>query len=314
MESIIRKLNNFRRNPKRSFYVAISEVNCVCPRLISDKLCIKAQFYINLGYDLDLRHPMTFNEKLQWLKLNNRRPEYTQMVDKYEAKKYVAKIIGEEYIIPTLGVWKRAEDIEWDKLPKQFVLKCTHDSGCVLICRDKSKFDCAEAIRILNKGLKRNFYFFWREWPYKNVPHRIIAEQYLEPDSQTNDLADYKFSCFDGCVTDVMVCYGRSSGHTKYYFFDKEWNLLPLNISGKNAPKGFTLPKPPCIDEMFNIASKLSKGLPYARIDLYAANNKPYFGEITFFPTGGYDCNLLPETDKWYGSKIVLQNTDDTQN
>lgn len=306
MEHIIRRLNNFRKNPKRSFYGAISELNRVCPRLVSDKLCVKAQFYLSFGYDLDLRHPKTFNEKLQWLKLYNRRPEYTQMVDKYEAKKYAARIIGGEYIIPTLGAWKRAEDIEWGKLPKQFVLKCTHDSGCVVICHDKSKFDYTEATHILNKGLKRNYYLYWREWPYKNVPHRIIAEQYLEPDSQTNDLADYKFSCFNGSVTDVMVCSGRSSGHTKYYFFDKDWNLLPLNISGKNAPKGFTLPKPPCIDEMFRIAALLSKGLPYARIDLYAVNSKPFFGEITFFPTGGYDCNLLQETDRRYGSKIML--------
>ena len=285
-------------------------MNCKYPSLVSDKMCIKAQFYLSLGYELDLRHPRTFNEKLQWLKLYNRKPEYTQMVDKYLAKEYAAKIIGERYIIPTLGVWKKTEDIEWDKLPEQFVLKCTHDSGCVVICRDKSKFDFAEATNILSRGLKRNFYNLWREWPYKNVPHRIIAEQYLEPDSQTNDLADYKFSCFDGCVTDVMVCYDRSSGHTKYYFFDKEWNLLPLNIAGKNAPQGFTLPKPACIDEMFDIASRLSKGLPYARIDMYAVNDKPYFGEITFFPSGGYDSNLLPETEAMYGSKIVMPAND----
>ena len=307
MGGIINKLKNFRRDPKRFFYVAINEINSKYPKIVSDELCIKAQFYLRFGRDLDLHHPKTFNEKLQWLKLNNRRPEYTHMVDKYEAKKYAAKIIGEKYIIPTLGVWEKAEDIEWNKLPNQFVLKCTHDSGCVVICHNKSQFDYAEAIHKLNEGLKRNYYLIWREWPYKNVPHRIIAEQYLEPDSQTNDLADYKFSCFNGHVTDVMVCFGRSTGHTKFYFFDQDWNLLPLNISGKNAPKGFTLPKPSCIDEMFHIASVLSKGLPYARIDLYAVKSKPFFGEITFFPTGGYDCNLLPETEQLYGSRIKLQ-------
>ena len=308
MDSMIKRVKSFIKNPRRSYNVAIVEINRRYPNLISDKMCLKAQFYLRFGYVLNLENPRTFNEKLQWLKLYNRRIEYTKMVDKYEAKKYAASIIGEKYIIPTIGVWERAEDIEWDAMPDKFVMKCTHDSGCVVICRDRSVFNKEEATNTLQQGLKRNYYLLWREWPYKGVPHRIIAEKYLEPDNQTNDLSDYKFSCFDGKVTDVMVCYGRSSGNTEFYFFDRDWNLLPLNLRGKNAPKGFTLPKPTCIDEMFEIASKLSKGLPYARVDLYAVNGHPYFGEITFFPMGGYDDNLLRETDIYYGTLIDLPN------
>lgn len=292
-------------NPPEGFWFSTIRK---CNRLFPDKLYLRLMFRSKMGYWPNLKNPKKFSEKLQWLKLYNRRPEYTTMVDKYAVKDYVAKIIGEQYIIPTIGVWDKLEDIEWDKLPNQFVLKTTHGGGSngVVICRDKAAFDKNKAVQKLNENLGNDVYRRYREWPYKNVPKRIIAEKYLEESDGSGELCDYKFSCFDGEVTDVMVCIDRQIGEPKFYFFDKQWNLLRLNIRGKNAPKGFTLPKPACMDEMFDLASKLSKGLPYARVDLYAVNNHPYFGEITFFPQSGFDTKLLPETEILHGSKIVL--------
>ncbi|MBQ2176303.1 MAG: glycosyl transferase [Alphaproteobacteria bacterium] len=276
--------------------------------LFSDETYLKGRYRILMGKRLNLNNPTLFSEKLQWLKLYNHRPEYTTIVDKMTVKDYVAGIIGSEYIIPTIGAWERPEDIEWDKLPQKFVLKTTHGGGSlgVVVCTDKSTFDKSSAIKKLKTSMKTDSYRIQMEWPYKNVHKRIIAEEYLEPDPETNDLSDYKFSCFNGKVTDVMVCYGRTSGNTKFYFFDKDWKLLPLNILGKNAPSDFTLPKPHCIDKMFELASKLSTGIPYARVDLYAVGNHPYFGEITFFPQSGFDRNLLHETEEWHGSLIKL--------
>lgn len=273
---------------------------------LPDKYYLQILYYLQMGKPLHLKRPKTFSEKIQWLKLYNRKSEYTNMVDKYAVKDYVADIIGAQYIIPTLGVWRRPEDIEWDALPEKFVLKVTNGGGSkgVLICKDKSTFNKEVAIATLKSAIKRDIYRLYREWPYKNVKPQVIAEQYMEDSNGALD--DYKFSCFNGTVNDVMVCYDRGSGNTKFYFFDKQWNLLPLNIRGKNAPKGFTLPKVSCMDEMFSLAGKLSEKLPYARIDFYAVNGHPYFGEITFFPASGFDRNLLPETEVLYGSMISL--------
>lgn len=278
-----------------------------CGHSFGDETYLKVRYFLLMRKKLNLDKPRIYSEKLQWLKLYNRKPEYTTIVDKYAVKDYVANKIGGEYIIPTLGVWDSPKDVDFSVLPDQFVLKTTHGGGGlgVVICKDKKGFDKETAIRTLEKNMKTD----WKiqlEWPYKDVPHRIIAEKYIEPDPITKDLPDYKFSCFDGEVTDVMVCIGRSTGNTKFYFFNKEWELLPLNKLGKQAPKGFTLPKPSCMDEMFDMASKLSKGLPYARVDLYAVGDKPYFGEITFYPQSGFDRNLLPETELFYGEKINL--------
>lgn len=257
---------------------------------------------------LHLNNPKTFSEKLQWLKLYNRKPEYTGMVDKYSAKEYASNIIGKNYIIPTLGLWDKVDEIDFDSLPNQFVLKTTNGGGGhgVVICRNKDNFDISKAKAILERALKEDIYKCWREWPYKNIKPRIIAEKYME--DENGSLKDYKFSCFDGRVNDVMICYDRGSSDTKFYFFDKEWNLLRLNKRGLMAPKDFTLPKPQCINEMFDLAEKLSKGLPYARVDLYSVSDHPYFGEITFFPCSGVDTNLLDETEFLYGSMINLPN------
>lgn len=274
-----------------------------------DDWYLKMVYKLHIGEKLNLKKPKTFNEKLQWLKIYNRKPEYTKMVDKYEAKKYVADIIGEEYVIPTLGVWDRFEEIDFGSLPSSFVLKCTHDSGGLVIVKDKAELDVKAAKRKIKRSLSRNYYWMSREWPYKNIRPRIIAEKYMTDESGI-ELKDYKFFCFNGRVDCVMVCIGRSSGDTKFYFFDKAWKLLRYNIRGKNAPENFTIPKPSNMEEMFDIAEKLSVGLSFSRIDLYSVSGKTYFGEVTFFPDGGFDANLLPEADTRWGEMIDISKID----
>lgn len=418
-------------------------------KIKSDENYLKMMYFCKFGKKLNLVNPKGFNEKLQWLKLYDHKSEYTALIDKYEAKKTVARYIGEEYIIPTLGVWNSFDEIDFDSLPNQFVLKCTHDSGGLVICHDKNKLDIKAARKKIETSLKKNYYYSGREWPYKNVPHRIIAEQYMADDlrdyklfcfdgvprmtlvcserftkdglkedfydeawnhlnvqrpahgnailpiqrpkqyelmkklaaklsekmpfaridfyeinekvyfgeitfypasgfegfkpeewdlklgewiklpteggyrlnsddcsiiisnssynnKETKALVDYKFFCFDGVAESVMVCTERETGHPKFYFFDKEWNLKKYNIRGKEAPEGFTLPKPDCIDEMFAIAEKLSKGIPYVRVDLYCIDGLVYFGEMTFYPDSGFDANLLKESDAHWGEMLIL--------
>lgn len=274
--------------------------------VVPDRWFVALKFRKNLGRWPDLRNPKTFNEKLNWLKLHDHNPLYTTMVDKYEAKRYVASIIGEEYIIPTLGVWERAEDIDFDSLPDKFVLKATHDSGRVIICRDKSKLDRAQAVADMRASLKRNFYAVTREWPYKNVKPRIIAETLLET-TDGEDLKDYKFFCFNGRVDSVMVCVDRNIGKTKFYFFDEDWNLLRINKGGLSVPEDFTMPKPKGIDKMFKIALILSKGHSFVRVDLYNVSGKIYFGELTLFPDSGLDPNLLETTDLRWGELVKIK-------
>lgn len=295
--------NNYRfiRNAARGMY-----------NNMPDDEYLKRMFKAKMGKELNLDKPQTFNEKIQWLKLYDRKPVYSSMVDKYEAKKYVASIIGNDYIIPTLGVWDKVEDIDFDSLPMQFVIKCTHDSHGLVICQDKETLDINFVKKKLDRALKQNYYLRFREWPYKNVKPRIIAEKYMVDDSRLpvikNELTDYKFYCFNGVVDCVMVCYDRHSRDTKYYFFGEDWSLKRINIRGKQAPEGFTLPKPTQFNEMINIAKILSRDIPFVRIDLYQSNDRVYFGEMTFYPQSGFDSNYLPETDAYFGSKIDLSN------
>lgn len=278
--------------------------------ILSDRMFLKIQFRLKMGYPLNLDNPQTFNEKLQWLKLYNRKPEYTNLVDKYEVKQYVASIIGEDHIIPTLGVWDRFEEIDFDKLPNQFVLKTTNGGGGggVVICKDKKNFDYGKAKKALQQSMHSNIYKSFKEWPYKNVKPRILAEKYMEDES--GELRDFKFTCTDGVAHNVMLCFDRFTGDTKFYFFDREWNLLRLNKRGLAAPKDFSIEKPKGIEEMFDVAGRLSEKLSFARVDLYDINGRIYFGEITFFPQSGYDPNLLKETDLLFGSYIKLDMQD----
>ena len=259
-----------------------------------------------MGYWMDFKNPKTFNEKLQWLKLYNRKPEYTTMVDKYAVKKYVADIIGDQYIIPTLGVWNSFEKIDFDNLPNQFVLKCTHDSGGLVICKDKSKFNWNATKEKIKTSLKTDFYKLGREWPYKNVPRRIIAEKYME-DSNDPDLKDYKFMCFNGKVQSTFVCSDRSTGKGLHVtFLDRNWVKLPFE---RHYPSSLDpISKPVCYDEMVYLAEKLSAGIPFVRVDFYEINKKVYFGELTFFPGCGTEKFTPSEWDLKLGQMINIDN------
>lgn len=271
-----------------------------------DKAYIKLMYKSIVNKKLDINNPRTFNEKLQWLKLNDRNPLYISLVDKYEVREYVKNIIGEEYLIPLLGIYNSFDEIKFNNLPNEFALKCTHDSGGVIICYDKSKLNIDTSKNKINKSLKRNYYYWGREWPYKGILPRIICEELIKTQDKKAPI-DYKFHCFNGEVDNVMICLGRESGNTKFYFFNKDWKLLRYNVSGVNAPSNFTIPKPKLMDKMFEIAKKLSKGLTFVRVDLYCENDQIYFGELTFFPESGFDANLLESTDKLFGSKINIE-------
>lgn len=263
-------------------------------KYIPDKIFLKYLYYKRMDKKIDLTCPQTFNEKLQWLKLYDRSPEYTKMVDKYEAKKYVADIIGEEYIIPTLGVWNKFEDIDFNQLPNQFVLKCTHDSGGLVICKDKAKLNIEDAKKKINKSLKRNYYYSGREWPYKNVKPRIIAERYMQ-NKNDEDLKDYKFFCFNGEPKIILVCSERfSSSNMCETWFDENWNCLDIIEANHRINK--KIKKPVNFSPMMEFSKKLSKNIPFIRVDFYEIDGKIYFGELTFFPAAGFE---KFEPEKW---------------
>lgn len=275
------------RNPRQYF----AKVLLKFPFLLSDKQYLKTCFMYHFGYSLDLRNPKTFSEKLQWLKLYDRNPQYTIMVDKHAVKQYVAEQIGEEYVIPTLGVWDKPEDIDWETLPSQFVLKTTHGGGGngVIICTDKKKLDKDKTIRNAKKALKADLYKSFREWPYKNVPKRIIAEKFMAPEKKTvpADLPDYKFFCFDGEPRYCQVIRDRHAKET-IDFYDMDWihqEFVGLNPVVHN---GLTpVARPENLDEMKDICRKLAKDRPFVRVDLYLIDGKGYFGELTFYPASG---------------------------
>jgi len=300
--NLIRKIFKYLAHPGK----IIIFLNCRgYGKLFPDKFYLKCLYRDRLGKKLNLKNPQTFNEKLQWLKLYDRKPEYTVMVDKYAAKDYVAEKIGEEYIIPTLGVWDRFEDIAFDALPDRFVLKCTHDSGGLVICRDKRTFDTESARKKITRSLKRNYFWYGREWPYKNIKPRILAEQYLE-DSSGQGLRDYKFFCFDGAVHALFVATDRYTEGTevKFDFFDENFNRLPIRNGHDNA----AVPPecPVCFPQMKRLAAILSEGIPHVRVDFYEVNGKIYFGELTFFHFGGFVRFEPEEWDEILGSWIEL--------
>lgn len=296
------------RNVIKFIFVPDFRVNYLSGRCkltsMSDEKLLKHKFKFNIGKELDLENPKTYNEKLQWMKLYDRRDIYTEMVDKLKAKEYVAERIGEEYVIPTLGVWDRAEDIDFDQLPEQFVLKCTHDSGGLVICKDKSKLDKEAVKEKLNNCLKRDYYIIHREWPYKNVPRCIIAEQYME-DACDGELRDYKFFTFGGVPKVLYIAQGRGKGEpTVADFFDMDFNHLPFTIDHDMAE---TLPHAPVnFEKMKELASVLSQGTPELRVDFYEVNGKVYFGEMTFFHCSGFAKFHPEEWDKQFGEWVQL--------
>lgn len=272
--------------------------------MIPGEKFLRQRYRTQMGTELNLEHPVTYTEKLQWLKLYDHRPEYTRMVDKYEVKQYVAEKIGTEYVIPLLGVWERAEDIDFDMLPDRFVLKASHDSGGLVICKDKGDLDIPAIRKQFKKLLKRNYYNGTREWPYKNVKPRIIAEAYME-DRRQGELRDYKFFTFGGEPKVLYIAQGRGKGEpTVADFFDMEFNHLPFTIDHDMAD--VPPEKPVRFELMKALAAQLSQGTPQLRVDFYEVDGRVYFGEMTFFHCSGME-NFHPEQwNKTFGDWVTL--------
>lgn len=272
---------------------------------LGDRAYLKLRYRAMMGKKLDLQNPQTYTAKLQWLKLYDRRPERTALVDKYAVKEYVKETIGEGYLVPSFGVWDRFEDIDFDSLPQEFVLKCTHDSGGILICRDKSALDLAKAGEKLEKARRRSFYKLNREWTYRNVQPRILAEAYMEH-SATCDLRDYKFFCFDGEPKLMFVATDRQTPgeDTKFDFFDMDYTHLDI----KNGHENAKVPpeKPENFELMKELARKLSKGIPHVRVDFYEVDGKVYFGELTFYHFSGLVAFQPDHWDQVLGDWLTL--------
>lgn len=276
--------------------------------LLNDKTYIDLMFKYRLMYKMNWNNPQTFNEKLNWLKLNDRNPLYPKLVNKESVKAFVAERIGTEYIIPTIGKWNSPDEIDFDLLPNQFVLKTTHGGGNtgVVICKDKKNFNTKVAVKQLRKAMKQDLYLTSREWPYKNINKQIICEPYIE-DKKTGELRDYKFFCFDGIVKALFVATDRQKREEPFFnFFDD--NYSPLSIKQGHPVSPIIPEKPILFDKMKEIASRLSKGFPHVRVDLYEVNDKILFGELTFYHFGA----LTPfEPQLWdykFGDWIKLPN------
>ena len=273
-------------------------------RWLPDAPYLKLLYRFKMGHRLDLKSPKTFTEKIQWLKLYNRKPEYTKMVDKYAVKEYVANLIGEEYIIPTLEVWNKPEDIDWGSLPNQFVLKTTHGGGGggVVICKDKATFDKTTAFAKLKESMASDIYSGLREWPYKDVPKRIIAEKFMAPEKspdsvlKSSELLDYKFFCFDG---EPRFLYISDSPSHSLAFLNTDWTLTDFGRDDYH-PLNIIPEKPENLEEMLAIARKLSVGIPHVRVDLYNIDKHIYFGELTLYTCSGY----IPFNPKEYDGKL----------
>lgn len=296
-------IKKFCTNPNSRFGY-LSKIGLL--NLMSDEAYIKKEFKLNMGYDLDLSNPRTFNEKLQWLKLHDHQERYTTMVDKFEAKKYVGKIIGEEYIIPTLGIYENVDEINFDELPNRFVIKCTHDSGGIIICKDKRKLNIEVTKSKINKFLKRKFYYVHREWPYKNVKPRIIIEKYME-DKNSQSMKDYKFFCFNGSPEIMYLSEGLENHKTaEMSFFDMDFKMVDCRRKDYR-PLHYVPNKPKNFEKMKKFASILSTNIPHVRVDFYEINGKLYFGELTFFTASGYIPFATEEWDKKLGDMIDLK-------
>ncbi len=304
----INKLKEYFLNlfDKDKRFLTLAKMNHYYPQMPDDEY-IKRVWKAKMGTVLNLDNPETFNEKIQWLKLYDRKPEYTTMVDKYAVKKYVADKIGEQYIIPTFGVWDKFDDIDFGKLPNQFVLKCTHDSGGLVICRDKSKFDIKAARNKLNHSLRKNYFYGVREWSYKNVPPRIIAEMYMEDQGRIVP-EDYKIYCLNGEPKYIVVFHNRYD-NTKILsetVYDINWTPQYISLDEHFAVSDIIEPKPKCLEEMLKICRILCDGFAQVRVDFYIINEHIYFGEITLYTASGLQPMIPPEMDLKIGKMLHL--------
>lgn len=301
MSTLLQKLHSVCRRPAT---VGLWLLNTPLGGLLSDERYLKWMFRLAMGRPLSLQNPVTFNEKLQWLKLHDRRDEYTVWVDKYRVRDYIAREIGEAYLVPLLGVWDDPDDIDFAALPDRFVLKCNHNSGRgMCICKDKATLDIAAVKENLRRGLRQDYSRGGREWPYKNVPRRIIAEAYLE--DATGELRDYKLMCFGGEVKATFVCSERFSPQGMHLtVMDRDWQVMPVKRKHPAVADG--VPCPATYEKMVAFAERLAKDCPFMRVDFYEVNGKLYFGEITFFPGSGLEKFYPDEWDARFGAWIPL--------
>ena len=304
MSKIMSKIRTFIENPQ---YFITSPASKGWLNWVPDSLYLKVLYRVIMGRKLNLKNPKEYNEKLQWLKLNDRKPEYSTMVDKYEVRGYIEDLLGDKYLIPCLGIYDSVDDIDIDALPDRFVLKCTHDSGSVEICKDKSSFDIEGARHRLSQAMKRNYYATYREWPYKYVKPRIIAEGYLEGDG--GDLKDYKVMCFNGEAKIIEVHENRfveGKVHTQT-FYDREWSIVPVSQECIGT-KRCDVPcrRPELLDTMIELSEKIAKDMYHVRVDWYVVGDSLYFGEITFFDGSGFDAFDTVEMELYLGDMIKI--------
>ncbi|MBQ6718906.1 MAG: glycosyl transferase [Oscillospiraceae bacterium] len=293
-----KQLASLRKNPLLAF---VGVLSTEAFRWLPDDLFLKIVYRCRLGKKLPLKNPQTFNEKLQWLKLFDHRPEYITYVDKYAVREHIRTTIGEEHLVPLIGVWDNADSIDFDALPDRCVLKCTHDSGGVIVY-DRSRSDVEAVRNQLSAALKKDFYLRGREWPYKHVCPRIIAETFL--DTEDTELMDYKFLCFHGVPEMLMVCSSRTAMGVNVTFLDLDWNRLPFERHYPAAPEPLSRPK--SLNKMIDIAAQLSAGIPFVRVDLYEVHGQVYFGELTFYPGCGFEEFHPEEWDMRLGEMIQL--------
>lgn len=272
-------------------------------KYMTDSMLLKVRYRIIFHYPLNLKKVSTFNEKLQWLKLHDRKEIYHTMADKYEARGFVKEKIGEDYLVPLLGVWDKPEDVTLEGLPKEFVLKCTHDSQSIVVCKDKEKLDFRKAIEMLGQGLKVNYYALGREWAYKGIQPKIVAEKLLV-DESGDDLKDYKVFCFHGEPKFIQIDYDRFKGH-KRRFYSTHWQKLDFKITYEDD-KNLVIPKPQCLQEMLEVSRTLAKDVPFLRVDWYIVENKLYFGEMTFYPGCGFEPIEPYSKDEEWGTWISI--------
>ncbi|MBE6286824.1 MAG: glycosyl transferase [Mediterranea massiliensis] len=288
---------------KYSFsYLAQGCLKKISPLIKDDKFYLSLRHRIAFSKKMDWENPLSYNEKMQWLKLYDRNPIYTIMADKFLVKEYVANLIGEEHVVPLIGVWDNPEDIDWDALPDKFAMKCNHNSGGgMIICKDKSKLQISKAMEGLRKGLKDDYYLRSREWPYRNIPRKIIAEKFMD-DGRKGELQDYKIWCFNGVPTYMYV--SNKGGRIYENFYDMDFNVADINHGSDRYEPEYK--KPAQFEEMKQLATKLSQGLPFVRVDFFIVCGTVYFAEFTFYDWGGFRPFSDYVTDLKIGNFITL--------
>lgn len=300
MNRLFKRFVESVKSPKFGIELLVRNTAC---KFISDKNYIQFVAKLRFGKTFDLQDPKTFNEKLNWLKLYDRKPLYTKLADKYAVKSYVRDLIGDEYVVPCFGVWEHFDDIDFDKLPSSFVLKCTHDSSGAVICKDKAELDLKEIRSFVDRCLRKNNFYHSREWAYKDIPHKVIADMLLD-DGSGHELRDYKFWCFNG-VPKYMYCTNKAEDIFEN-FYDMDFNPVEINHGFRRQVPEFNCPKE--FHLMKDLAAKLSSGIPFVRVDFFDVKGRVYFGEFTFYDWAGFRPFADDKWDVYLGSLIDLSN------